>query len=113
MHELSIVMSIVDIAEEQLKKEQAHHVDQIELDIGTMAGIEFEALDFAWDAVVRDTVLSDAERQINRIEAKARCLECSCEFQVTEPFQQCPACEGYLNEFIQGKELRVKSLVLS
>ncbi|MEK6783825.1 MAG: hydrogenase maturation nickel metallochaperone HypA [Bacteroidota bacterium] len=113
MHELSIVMGIVDIAEEQLKKEQGHHIDQIELDIGTMAGIEFEALDFAWDAGVRNTVLSNAVRQINRIQAKARCLECGSEFQVTEAFQQCPVCEGYLNEFIQGKELRVKSLVLS
>jgi hydrogenase nickel incorporation protein HypA/HybF len=113
MHELSIVMGIVEIAEEQMKKEHAHHIDQIELDIGIMSGIEFEALDFAWDAGVRNTVLSNAERQINRIEAKARCLDCGCEYIVHEPFQQCPACDGYMNEFIQGKELRIKSLVVS
>jgi hydrogenase nickel incorporation protein HypA/HybF len=113
MHELSIVMGIVEIAEEQMKKENAHRIEQIELDIGTMAGIEFEALDFAWDAGVRNTVLSGAERHINRIEAKARCLDCGCEYVVREPFQQCPACDGYMNEFMQGKELRVKSLVVS
>lgn len=113
MHELSIVMGIVEIAEEQMKKENAHRIEQIELDIGTMAGIEFEALDFAWDAGVRNTVLSDAERHINRIEAKARCLDCGTEYIVHEPFQQCPACDGYMNEFMQGKELRVKSLVVS
>jgi hydrogenase nickel incorporation protein HypA/HybF len=113
MHELSIVMSIVEIAEEQMRRNNARHIDQIELDIGSMAGIEFDSLDFVWDAGVRNTGLSEAERKINRIQAKARCLECGCEFSVTEPFQQCPACEGFLNEFIQGKELRVKSLVLS
>ena len=113
MHELSIVMNIVQIAEEQVQKNNAQSIDQIELEIGTMAGIEFESLDFVWEVAVKNTVLSGATRMINRIQARARCMECGYEFPVIEPFQPCPACQGYLNEFIQGKELRVKSLILS
>jgi hydrogenase nickel incorporation protein HypA/HybF len=112
MHELSIVMSIVDLAEEQVKKHHARAVDRIELDIGTMAGVEFGALEFAWDAGVKNSVLADAERHINRIEGKMRCMKCGREFTVTEPFQPCPDCNDYMNEFLQGKELRVKNLTM-
>lgn len=113
MHELSIVMSIVEIAEEQVKKNHASKVETIELEIGTMAGVEWEALDFAWSAAVKHTVLEDAEREIHHIKAKARCMECGLEFNVTERFQPCPVCRDFLTEFVQGKELRVKSLTVS
>jgi len=113
MHELSLVMSIIDIAEEQVKQNSAHRVDEIELEIGTMAGVEMESLDFAWQVAVKDTVLSEAHREVRVVEAKARCMDCGKEFFVTERFQPCPECHDYLTEFIQGKELRVKSLVVS
>lgn len=113
MHELSIVMSIVDIAEEQVQRAGARHVEEIELDIGTLAGIEMTALEFAWSEGVRNTVLATAKRTINHIPAKSRCLDCGCVFPVDTLFQSCPKCGEYLNEMIQGKELKVKSLVVS
>lgn len=113
MHELSIVMSIIDIAEEQVKKAHAHQVDSIELEVGTLAGVEMAALDFSWNAAVKDTVLSHAERVVDEVQAIARCSNCGCEFPVQEPFQPCPACNDLLLEYLQGKELRVKSLIVS
>lgn len=112
MHELSIVLNIVDLAEEQVQKHHARTVERIELDIGTLAGIEFDALDFAWKAGTQKSVLENAERQVNRIEGRARCTQCGTEFTVTEPFQPCPTCHDYLNEFIQGKELKIKNMTL-
>lgn len=112
MHELSLVQSIVDIAEEEVKKRGAHTVDSIELEIGTQAGVEFDALDFAWDVGVRSTILQHAQRTIDKIQAIARC-PCGCEYPVMEPFQPCPACHELLVEYLQGKELKVKSLVIS
>lgn len=113
MHELSIVMGIIDIAEEAVKKNNANKVESIELEIGTMAGIERQALDFAWEAAIRNTVLSGAEMEVITIPAKARCMDCGTEFPIEDRFEACPVCHDYLNEFIQGKELRVKSLVVS
>ncbi|MBS1979098.1 MAG: hydrogenase maturation nickel metallochaperone HypA [Bacteroidetes bacterium] len=113
MHELSIVMNIIDIATEQVQQAHARKVDSIELEIGTMAGVEMDALDFSWSAAVRNTVLSDAERVVDRVPAIARCGNCGLEFRVSEPFMPCPACDNVLVEYLQGKELRVKSLVVS
>lgn len=113
MHELSIVMSIVDIAEEEVKKAQAHHVDAIELEIGTLAGVEMEALYFTWPAAVKNTVLENADRVINEVQAVGLCTHCGCEFKIHEPYQPCPACNNLLIRYLKGKELKVKALTVS
>ena len=112
MHELSIVQSIIGIAEEQARKAGAQTVDAIELEIGDLAGIEWDALDFAWQAGVPHTVLANAERIIHRIPARARCSNCQNEFELPEWFAACPHCGETFSELIQGRELRVKSLVV-
>ncbi|HMQ64629.1 MAG TPA: hydrogenase maturation nickel metallochaperone HypA [Flavilitoribacter sp.] len=112
MHELSLVLNIVEIADEQAKNHQAREVESIELEIGELAGVEMDAFLFAWDAAVRDTVLENAERIIRRIPGKARCAECGLEYETGQLFEACPACGEYLNELIQGRELRVRSLVV-
>ncbi len=112
MHELSIVMGIVDIAAEQVRRAGAAQVERIDLDIGELAGVEFDALDFAWRAGVRHTVLDRAERHINRIPGRGRCMDCDTEFDLPELYHPCPNCGGFLAEVIRGKELRVKSLTV-
>lgn len=113
MHELSLVLSIIDIAEAQVKKAHARQVDAIELEVGSLAGIEMDALDFSWDVAVKNTVLAKAERKIDHVQAVARCSNCECEYLVHEPFEPCPACNELLVEYLKGKELRVKALVVS
>ena len=113
MHELSIVMSIVDIAQEQAQKAKASAIDEIELDIGTLSGIEMEALEFAWKEGVRETLLEHAVKKINHIQGKAICMDCKAEFEINNYYDACPVCGEHLINIIQGKELRVKSLVIS
>ncbi len=113
MHELSIVMGIVDIANDEVQKHHARKVESIELEIGTMSGVEFGALEFAWDAGVRNTILEHSDIVINKVQATARCSDCGTEFLVTEPFSPCPVCNNVLIEYLKGKELRVKSLTVS
>lgn len=62
MHEMSVALGIVKIAESETAKANAKRVDLIELEIGTLAGIEFESLDFVWPAAVKDTVLEKAKK---------------------------------------------------
>lgn len=113
MHELSVVKSIIEIAEQQARANDASTIDQIELDIGAMSGIEPDALDFAWGEAVKHTMLADAERKINYIKGRARCMDCDTEFAIAQYFDACPVCGGHLLDILQGKELRVKSLLVS
>lgn len=110
MHELSVAMGIVEIAEQEAAKAQIETFTAIDLEIGMLAGIEFDALDFAWPAAVKNTVLQNAERRIHKIPARAKCGDCDHEFPVQQVYDDCPACGSYLKNIFQGKELRVRSL---
>lgn len=113
MHELSIAMGIVDIAEKETAKANANKVDVIELEIGTLAGIEFDALDFVWPSAVKGTVLENAVKKINVIHGKAKCSDCDTIFKLDNIYDACPKCKSYLKGIIKGKELLVKSLEVS
>jgi hydrogenase nickel incorporation protein HypA/HybF len=113
MHEVSIAESIVDIAGEYAEREAVQSFSAIELQIGTLSGIEIEALTFAMDVVCRGTVLDGAEVRILTIEGRARCESCDFEFSVEDHFSPCPACGELRSSIISGEELRVSSLLIS
>jgi hydrogenase nickel incorporation protein HypA/HybF len=110
MHELSIALSIVEIAEENAKNANTSVINEIELDIGTQSGVVLEALDFAMQSAVQGTMLEKANVKINSIPARAICAQCQHEFFVNDLFTPCPECGNPFCEIIQGKELKVKSI---
>ena len=112
MHELSIVMRIVDMAREQVQVHSAAQVEKIELEIGSLAGIEMDAFDFAWEQAIVDSVLSRAERIIHPVQARANCTVCTNQFEMDTFYQPCPTCGSFRHEVVQGKELKLKSLTL-
>lgn len=110
MHELSVVMGIVGIAEAETARAGAKKVERIELEIGTLSGVELSALEFAWRQAVRNTVLEGAVKEIDIIQARGRCLECEKEFPLKEVYDPCPICQNYAKGIVQGKELKVRAL---
>lgn len=113
MHELSIAMGIVKIAEDELSKSAADRIDEIELDIGQLSGIEMSSFEFVWPSAIENTVLQNSKRKINNIKGKAVCLDCNAKFDLMNQFDNCPECKSMLKEIVQGQELRVKSLLVS
>lgn len=113
MHEMSIAMSIVKIAEAKAREAHVTEFAAIELEIGTLAGVEFEALDFVWEVAVQKTVLERAEKRIKKIQAKALCMDCEKVYPLEFIHDNCPDCGSFRKTILQGKELRVKSLELS
>jgi hydrogenase nickel incorporation protein HypA/HybF len=113
MHELSIVENIIGIAAEAVKTHEGKSVDAIELEIGELAGIDQEALDFAWDAAIRETVLEHAIRKIDRTIGRALCLVCNNKFHIRQYYDPCPNCGSFQKEILEGNELKVKRITLS
>lgn len=113
MHELSIVMSIITIAEKELAKNNATTVEEIELDIGELSGIEVPAFEFAWEQAIKSTILEGSAKVVNHIAGEGRCMNCDAVFPIHQLYEPCPACGEHLITVQKGKELRVKSLVVS
>ena len=110
MHEMSIALGIVRIAEEEVSKAKAQKVEVIELTIGNLSGVELDALDFAWPVAVKDTVLEGAEKKITYIKGKGKCSECESVFPLEGLHDPCPQCNSYFKDILQGRELKVVAL---
>ena len=68
MHELSLEMSIADIAKNTAIKEGAKCISEIELEVGDLAGVDTGALDFSLNATIaRDELFRDCKIVIRKL----------------------------------------------
>jgi len=112
MHELSIATNIVEIAEEEVIKAKAKEATEIVLEIGSMSGIVVEALEFAMEEAVKNTLLKNAKRSFLEQMAEALCTKCGHKFEVDDFFAVCPKCGSFETEVLKGKDLKVKKLIV-
>jgi hydrogenase nickel incorporation protein HypA/HybF len=112
MHELSIAQSIVELAEREARNHQAISIEEVELEIGALAGIEWVALEFALESAIKGSLLEEARIVRLQIDGEGRCGDCESLFPVENIFTACPICSSYAVKIIKGKELRIKSIVV-
>jgi hydrogenase nickel incorporation protein HypA/HybF len=113
MHELSIALNIVELVEEEMARHKGEKVDEIVLEIGRMSGVVPDAMEFALEEAVKSTVLEYAKRKIEYLGAIARCSNCGKDYALEDYFSPCPDCTSFEHEIIQGKELKIKSIIIS
>lgn len=112
MHEFSIALNIVEIASEYARREEAVTVTEIEIEVGQLSGIVLEALEFSLESAVKGSILEGAKRTIRHLPGILRCASCGHEWESNDFYSECPACGAAPPQIIQGRELRVKSLVV-
>ncbi len=112
MHELSIAISIVDIASRQAEAASADRVSEVELDIGVLSGIAYESLEFALGVAAKETILEETLFRINRVEPVAECPDCNHLYTPDGIFSHCPVCNKQGIRLIRGTELQIKSLLV-
>jgi hydrogenase nickel incorporation protein HypA/HybF len=110
MHEFSIAVNMVDIALEYAEKSNAIKVNEIELEIGELSGVVYDAMEFAMESAIKGTLLDGAKIKIVAPPGMAECNSCKKEFRLANIFDACPDCGAYNPKVTGGKELRVKSL---
>lgn len=109
MHELSIVMNIIDTVEGKAVEMKATVVHKIELEVGKLSGVEPDALDFALENAPRPPLLAKAQFVVHTIQPAARCLDCGAEFETTAYSTPCSSCSSIRTELVRGDELRIRS----
>jgi len=110
MHEVGITRSIIEIAEENARREKAEKILSLTVEIGGLSGVVPEAVEFAFEACSKGTLLEGAELRIDRIPGRARCEECECECDIDRYTYACPTCEAFALNILQGEELRLKEM---
>jgi hydrogenase nickel incorporation protein HypA/HybF len=111
MHELGIMASALDAVGRQAVREGESNVARVVLRIGTLAGVDVDALRFAYEVLAPGTVAQGAALEIEEVPARAWCQRCDAEFGATRGMVfQCPYCREYSSEIRAGRELGIARL---
>ena len=107
MHELGLTQHLVEIAESAARANGASQVRSVKVEIGALAGVVPESVEFCFDACSRGTLLEGSRLEIVFIPGRGRCYDCQAECALDTYTVACPACGGFSLERLQGEELRV------
>lgn len=110
MHEISLVESVLELIEESARREGFKHVKTVVLEIGQLAAVEPEALEFCFDVVMRGSIAEGARLEVIEKPGLARCRTCDKDVEIANREAQCPTCGGYALQITGGTEMRVKAL---
>lgn len=111
MHEAGIARNVIRIVEEAARKNELTRISKVVLEIGQFSGVEIEALEFAFSAFKRGTILQDATIEYLTPPLTLFCKECENQYLADFDDLRCPACMGTHFEIIQGREMVVKAIV--
>jgi hydrogenase nickel incorporation protein HypA/HybF len=112
MHELSIAMSIVEMAQEEAERRSVQ-VDAIHLELGALSGVVKEALLFSYEVASGGTLLEGSRLVVKDVPIEVYCA--MCQLPKTLASMQwfcCPDCGTPTSEVIHGRELVVTALEL-
>jgi hydrogenase nickel incorporation protein HypA/HybF len=111
MHELSIAMSIVEMAEEEADQRGGARVNAVYLKLGALAGVVKDALLLSYELACEGTGLQGSRLVIEEIPIVVYCPKCLAP-RTLDSIQwfACPECRSPVSEVIHGRELQVVAL---
>ena len=112
MHELSLMENVRTVALEQAALHGAGRIVAITLRVGRLAGVEIEALRFAHEVVMADTIAAGSRLEIEAVSAECFCAICREPFPAEDGCCDCPACGTVSRQLLRGRELQLASLEL-
>jgi hydrogenase nickel incorporation protein HypA/HybF len=111
MHELSIALSILDVAAEEAERQGGGCVTAIHLRLGPLSGVVGEALRSAYELARPMTSLPSAELVIEEVAPAVFCPRCNADRPLTSATELCcPECGALTPEIVRGRELEVVAL---
>jgi hydrogenase nickel incorporation protein HypA/HybF len=112
MHEVSLAQSILSIAENAAPKKNGILVTSVGLQIGELSGVEIESLRFALSVIKENTILQNADLDIEVVKGEAECTQCKNVFPMSYFGYCCPQCGSYFVKILKGREMRVLNIVV-
>lgn len=113
MHELSILVEVARIVEEQAKQNNVDRVKAIVLQVGELSSVVPKFMEEYFPNVVDENPLfKDTALEIEIIPGIARCQKCKTEFNIVENEGYCPNCGSFDKDLICGEEFFIKEIVV-
>lgn len=112
MHEMSIMESVLELAENEARKNGSTRINRIKLNLGEFRGVVKEALEFAFEALKTGTLADNAELEVETIRLRVVCAACGEMGLSPQDYNFfCPRC-GQMLKIIAGREMRIEYIDL-
>lgn len=113
MHELSIALSMIEMANEEIVRRGAGRVTALHLRLGPLSGVVKEALEFSFQIACQGTALEGSRLVIEDVPVVIHCAACRQDVLI-ESIQdfRCSRCGELSAEVVQGRDLEVVALEL-
>ena len=105
MHEMGIANSILDGVAAEVRRRPGVRPLKVGVRVGELAGLDPDALRFAFGALTIDTPMAGLELDIEYRASRSRCRDCRHEFEVRNFELLCPTCGSLSTDRISGDEL--------
>jgi hydrogenase nickel incorporation protein HypA/HybF len=111
MHELSIALSLLEVAEEEAARRGDARVLALHLKLGPLSGVVKEALLGAYELAREGSACAHAELVIEDVPVVAYCPACAVERTLAALAQMCcPVCGTPTPQVVRGRELELVAL---
>lgn len=110
MHEMSICEGIRGVIEDQARSHNVSRITRVRVELGRFAGVEKEALLFAFEVVMRGSVAEGADLVMIDLPGRALCYDCGYAVEINHRLDPCPDCGGGKLMPEGGDEMRIKDL---
>ncbi|KPV62216.1 MAG: putative hydrogenase nickel incorporation protein HypA [Candidatus Bathyarchaeota archaeon BA1] len=121
MHEFSTTSQIVQCILQEAEKHHAKKVLEVHLVIGKLTFLGLEQVRFAYEALVKGTIMEGSKLHIEEKDGVIKCANCGYKgdfqyqddpmYHIPTPTLNCPKCRGIV-EILGGKECLIKSIKL-
>lgn len=119
MHELSMAQGIIDAVIETAESNNATEVNEVTIELGRLAMVNPEQLEFILGVLVENTILEEANIIFEEIPVEVECHDCKFHGKAIiddkdhyAPIVKCPECDSYSIEILNGKDIVVKNIVI-
>jgi len=113
MHEAGLMQTALDLACDRARQAGGVAVRRLVLRVGADAGVEPDALRFAFEALAPGTPAGAAVLDIEVVPARTRCPGCDRGFEPDGPLLACPACGVIAGGLSSGQELELVRIEVS
>jgi len=110
LHEVSLAEEILRIVESSARDTPFSKVKVLTLEIGHLAGVEPEALEFALTHMAEGTLLEGALLHLIPVPGSGFCGVCSLRVDLAFALSPCPRCGHQPLSDLKGTELRIRDL---
>ncbi|MBD3217660.1 MAG: hypothetical protein GF310_05235 [candidate division Zixibacteria bacterium] len=107
---MKVAQEIISFSEKEMHERGFAALTEIGVRVGALSCIDPESLRFAFDVLKKETGLSQAVLNIERVTIEARCISCGTEFEVADYVFICPKCGANDVEVQKGEELVIAYL---